>query len=611
MHPNPSLSNLPASKGRFADSSEVTLSEGSVFAFHRDGDMKYLLLLDSDRMLYSFRKTFGTDTKNAEPVYGWESPDGLLRGHSLGHFLSALALAYSDSKNEKILKKAEYIIDELRKLQLMSKGKPEDFKTECTKDDADPAKWSVTPETWGEGFISAYSPDQFALLEQFTPYAKIWAPYYTLHKIIAGLLECCNHLENHTALDIAKGIGDWIYARLSALSDDHRAKMWSMYIAGEYGGMNESLATLSQIIGDEKYLKAARMFDNTEFFDGLAEGIDTVKGRHANQHIPQIIGAMAEFMVSGDIKYFNIAKNFWDIVTEHYTYATGGVGRGESFREPDMKAHDIDADHNCETCAAYNMLKLTRMLYKYTLEKKYMQYYEKTLLNHILASRNPKTTHNTHMHNGVTYMLPIGHGEKKSYSDDYHSFTCCHGTGMENHVKYQDSIYFIGEDSVYVNLFIPSVFENENVRIVQKSGKTYGNTDFEFSAKKDCLINIPAWGKIRCSDEEYLTINLKSGEFRVFEHKEPYKLRIEYTPDKIDDTPVGAIIYGEHVMVALDESKEWITLDIPDDAELEKHFTIDTNVEAGALSISGFGYLFVPMHRAHDVRYHTYFKIRK
>ena len=217
----------------------------------------------------------------------------------------------------------------------------------------------------GKGFVSAYSPDQFALLEQFTPYATIWAPYYTLHKILAGLLDCYELLGMEDALRCAGGIGDWVYERLCVLPEKQRAKMWKMYIAGEYGGMNESLARLYRQTGQKRYLEAAQMFDNPGVFDGLIHGRDTISGIHANQHIPQIIGALQEFEATSDPKYYVLARNFWELVTNHYMYSIGGVGRGENFKEPDVLAGNIEGARNCETCATYNLLKLTGMLYRY------------------------------------------------------------------------------------------------------------------------------------------------------------------------------------------------------------------------------------------------------
>ncbi|MCD7776150.1 MAG: glycoside hydrolase family 127 protein, partial [Firmicutes bacterium] len=552
---------------------------------------------------------------------------GLLRGHSLGHFISALSLAYSATGEEEFRDKLDYIVGELYALQSKSHGRPRDFVTSCTPDDCGQEKWSRDPSVWGEGFISAYSPDQFALLEQFTPYAKIWAPYYTLHKIIAGLIECYDRTGNEQALTVARGIADWVYDRLSALTPEHRKKMWSMYIAGEYGGMNESLARLYTITGEEKYLEASKFFDNENIFPGLSHGEDTIAGLHANQHIPQILGAMLEYRATGDEYYHSIAKFFFDIVTEHHMYAIGGVGRGESFREADRLAANIETDRNCETCAAYNMLKLARELFSYEPEcSKYMSYYERALINQILASQNPHT--HEHMHNGVTYMLPIGPGAHKDYSDDFYSFTCCHGTGMENHVKYQDASYFIVEEpdgipTVYVNLYISSELslKSEGIDIRLCSSFPYPEAKITLSGDADYVVRmrIPEWSKdTKVSSLHSSVKKSESGQYLIVSHHSgrddellltfDYTARLEYTPDTLDDTPVAALMYGPFVMVVRDERRDYITLSVPED--LNGALTPSFNREAKSFVISGLGHQFFPIYMAHEMPYHTYFKIK-
>ncbi len=620
-----------AKKGFYSPLDKAILKEEGAFAENRARTLEYLRLLSADTMLYSFRATFGVDTKGAEPPHGWDEPTGLLRGHSLGHFLSALALAYSSTQDEFYKEKLAYIAEELSSLQDMSKGKPSEFKTECDPDNCRQYMWSRDPSTWGEGFISAYSPDQFALLEQFTPYARIWAPYYTLHKILAGLIECCQRAGNDTALKVAKGIGDWVYDRLSALTPEHRNKMWKMYIAGEYGGMNESLARLYAITGEEKYLAAAKMFDNENIFPGLANGEDTVQQLHANQHIPQIVGAALEYPVTADEYYHDIAKHAFEIITGHHMYSIGGVGRGEAFREPDLLAKNIEHDRNCETCAAYNMLKLARELYAYEPDNaSYMHYYERTLINHILSSQNPRST--PYMHNGVTYMLPIGPGARKDYSDDLYSFTCCHGTGMENHVKYQDAAYFITMEGrsiprVYINLYIASKLSLPEYGIEITLDSQFPHPEKTVilggEGEYEVYFRVPEYGNNRFCDDSDAVIETENNDYVGFCHKTGatvtvkidsgetgYLPRIETTPDKLGEDTLGSLLYGPFVMVAKDPRREFLTLKVPKDREkFEKAFTLSYNDEAGAYCLVGCGHIFVPMYKAHGFAYHTYFKI--
>ena len=641
---------------------DVALLDQSLFGGNQKRCLDYLALLDCDRMLYNFRKAFGQDTCNALPPGGWEEPAGLLRGHSTGHFLSALAYAYASTHDSFWKEKALYLIRELRRLQLLSAGDPAAFATACTPRNAAQSLWSRDPSCWGEGYLSAYPPDQFALLEQFTPYATIWAPYYTLHKLLAGFLDCYLQLDCKTALDCAEGIGLWVYRRLSPTSAGQRAKMWGMYIAGEYGGMNESLSLLFQLTGKQCYREAAAMFDNTQVFDGLAQGLDTITGLHANQHIPQMIGAMQEFIATGEAHYYRTAKNFWELVTAHYAYSIGGVGRGENFKEPDILAANIESDRNCETCAAYNMLKLTGMLSCYSPgDSRFMDYYERTLYNQIAASQNPLVRPGAH--HGVTYMLPIGPGARREYSNDYEDFTCCHGTGMENHVRYSEHIYHIGEDDgLYIQLYLSSSFrwEQKGVTLTQTADFPAFESVFTIdrAARLKLYFRIPYW----CRDSFSLSVNGvqqtlryaadnantdsgisdsdisdaavsdedifpedtfcgmdsmtdKCGGYAVLERdfaagdkitvQLPHRLHLCYTPDSYEAMPAASLMYGPFVMTALASGTEWITLSLP--PEPEAAFVM---AEENGMPVLWYDNLkFVPMYAAHNTPYHTYFKI--
>lgn len=609
------------------DLNDISLDGDSILTQNRDRTLTYLKLLDSDRMLYNFRRTFGQDTQGASPLGGWDAPTGLLRGHSTGHFLSALSLAYASTKDEEIKEKLDYMVHELRELQKLSKGDPAAFETKGTDQEKD---WSKDPSTWGEGFLSAYSPDQFALLEVYTPYATIWAPYYTLHKIIAGFIDAYTYTGNEEALEAAEGIGQWVYKRLSACTQEQLTKMWDMYIAGEFGGFNQSLAKLYEITGNIDYLNAAKLFDNTKFFDNLNKNVDDIQGRHANQHIPQIVGALEMYnatVQAGEPEqyYYNVAKNFWDMVVSRYTYSIGGVGTGERFQTPYDLAANIATDTNCETCAAYNMLKLTNLLYQYDADNaEYMDYYERTLYNQIIASQNPNVTAN--MHNGTTYMLPIGPGVYKSYGGDYNSFTCCHGTGMENHVKYQEAAYHKTADTLYVNLYLPSTvnWDEKGVAVVQENEFPSENTKLTVNALDgatasafDMKLRVPYWAEngftVTVNGEtmieypepsSYVVLEgIEAGD--VIEINMPYGYHLDETPDKLSGANVASIMYGPFVMVAELDSTEWKTLVLPEDlnqgiqkVEGEDVLTLTTN-----------GLTFRPMYDASDYAYHTYFKI--
>ena len=625
----------PQQAASIFDLSDISLDgDDTIYTENKDRAMEYLKLMDADRMLYYFRATFGQDTKGAQALTGWDEPTGLLRGHSTGHFLSALAQAYASSGDEAYKEKLDYMIHELRELQKLSKGKPQDFQTACTPSSAAQSKWSTDPSTWGEGFISAYSPDQFALLEQYTPYATIWAPYYTLHKLLAGFIDSYNYAGNEEGLEIAEDLGTWVYERLSnCTTEEQRAHMWSMYIAGEYGGMNESLARLYEITGEEKYLEAAKMFDNKDFFDGLANNVDTIQGRHANQHIPQIVGAMHEYAATGDVKYYNIAKNFWYMVTTRYAYSIGGVGTGERFKDPYQQGNNILGNagrgENCETCCAYNLLKLTAELYNYNPEDaSYMDYYERTLINQIVASQSHDT--NSYRHNGVTYMLPIDPGQRKDFDSDYGGFTCCNGTGMENHVKYQAAAYAHSGDNLYVNLYMPTTlnWEEKEITIKQETEfpSEHSKLTVEGSGEFTMKLRVPYWategftvkvnGKTVVENPDvstYVEVSRKWKDGDVVTIDMPYTLHLDKTPDKVGGSTVASLMYGPIVMVAKDtrinyEPMNWYKLVLSDNlSESVKVVTGTDEKEVPHLTTNGLD--FYPMYDAYNYRYHAYVKV--
>ncbi len=286
---------------------------------------------------------------------------------------------------------------------------------------------------WGKGFISAYPPDQFIMLEQGATYgtqnSQIWAPYYTLHKILAGLLDCYEVGGNGKALEIAKDMGAWVYARLKVLPTQTRIAMWNRYIAGEYGGMNEVLARLYRLTGDRQFLECAKLFDNINFFfgnadheAGLAKNVDTIRGKHANQHIPQITGALETFRDTLEFPYYQIADNFWNIVTNSYMYSIGGVAgarnpnNAECFTaEPDTLFENgfNDGGQN-ETCATYNLLKLDRQLFHVRLRPP---------STWTTTSRGSTTTFwlpSPRMIPGNTYHVPLNPGAQKQFGNAEH-----------------------------------------------------------------------------------------------------------------------------------------------------------------------------------------------
>ncbi len=601
--------------------SQVTLDtdtqgRDTPFIRNRDKFLRGLAASNPDNFLYNFRETFGQpQPAGVQQLGGWDDQTTRLRGHATGHYLTAIAQAYESTTYDEALRatflqKLNYMVDTLHALSQKSGSKVAD----PTKVPPGPGRTGYDSnlragqirtdyENWGKGFISGYPPDQFIMLEQGAQYRvprggnpdlSIWAPYYTLHKILAGLLDSYEVAGNTKALDVAKGMGAWVQARLSALPAETRTKMWSTYIAGEYGGMNEVMARLFRLTGERRFLDTAKLFDNTNFFfgnaareHGLAKNVDTIRGRHANQHIPQITGALETFRGTNEMPYYLIASNFWDMVNRGYMYSIGGVAgartpdNSECFvAEPQtLWKNGFNGGGQNETCATYNLLKLDRQLFMYDQTAKYMDHYERALYNHILASvaeDNP----------GNTYHVPLNPGAQKRFGNaDMAGFTCCNGTALESNTKLQDTIYFRSADNkaLYVNLFVPSTLNWTDRKIVVQQSTDFPYADTTRLVVKgigafDMKIRVPRWATrgffVKINGQEqtveavpgaYLTISRNWRANDTVELRMPFGFHL----DRLVDQPnVASIFYGP-VLLAAEESAprtDWrqVTLDTAD-----------------------------------------------
>jgi len=468
---------------------------------------------------------------------------------------------------------------------------------------------------YAPGFLSAYSEEQFDKLEEYEVYPKIWAPYYTLHKIFAGLLDCYEYGENESALRVAERLGDWVYARLSKLAPDQLNKMWAIYIAGEYGGMNESMARLYKFIPKHQYLDAAKLFDNEKLFLPMSQNVNTLCDIHANQHVPQIIGALEIFRQTGEGIYYEIAENFWHFVTQAHIYNLGGSGEGEMFKEPNHVASYL-TDKTAESCVSYNMLKLSMLLFQYRPSSAYMDFYERTLFNHIAGNGDASSPTG-----GSTYFMPLRPGGKKQF--DTHSNSCCHGTGLESHVKYQESIYFKCENTLYVNLYMPSMLEwkEKNITIKQtldflkEQRAMFEITGDSGNADIEIRLRIPFWLcpqggtkasiKLNGSDvgfvmqDGYAIVQSPVNSGDKLEVSLPFNLRLERTKD---DPSIACLYYGPLVLAIDSEEQDFIELAI-DEAMSEFDKT-------GNFEFAFAGYRFIPLFLANNNPYHAYFRAK-
>ena len=384
-------------------------------------DADYLLRLEPDRLLSWFRKEAGLKPKG-EVYGGWEKQG--VAGHSLGHYLSACAMMFASTGDVRFRERANYIVDELELCQ----------------------------HAQGNGYVAAIPNGKRIFKEVAAGDIRSqgfdlnggWVPWYTLHKLFAGLLDVNRYCGNAKALSIAVKLADWADTTLANLTEEQFQRM----LACEHGGMNESLAELYARTGNEKYLKLSRRFHHKAVLDPLARREDRLRGLHANTQIPKLIGLARRYELTLDETDKTAAEFFWERVAHHHSYVTGGNSDAEHFGPPD-KLNDRLSQNTTEVCNSYNMLKLTRHLFEWHASAEYADFYERALYNHILASQNPK--------DGMfCYYVPLQAGGRKTYSTPFDSFWCCVGTGMENHAKYGDAIYFHNANTLWVNLFVPS-----------------------------------------------------------------------------------------------------------------------------------------------------------
>lgn len=555
----------------------VHLKDKNTFYDMQNKMILYLESVDDDQMLYNFRKVAELDTKEAPPMTGWDAPKSNLRGHTTGHYLSALALAFNATEKYTIKEKIDYIIEQLRECQ-------------C----------ALEHSGCHTGFLSAYSEEQFDLLEKFTTYPAIWAPYYTLDKIMSGLYDCYTLAGNEMALHLLIGMGDWVYNRLSNLSNDQRKQMWSMYIAGEFGGMIGTMVKLYEITQEHKYLLTAKMFENDKLFYPMSENIDTLQDMHANQHIPQIIGAIEIYKATGEEKWLKIAQNFWNFVTQNHSYTIGGTGETEMFH---LANHLIDylSEKTAESCASYNMLRLTSELFKLNPNSGLMDYYENVLYNHIIATASHSTD------GGTTYFMPLSPGSQKVFNTDEN--TCCHGTGLESRFRYMNDIYTKRENVLYVNLYIPSELKSEDL-FIEQSEKDSEQFIFRIMTdiEKEICFRIPKWAKeyfvsingnklFNCKEDGYIHINKQwSKEDVIIVYFKP-ELRLIHSPDNFS---YSSIAYGPYILAELSDENDFRSLPDVLSQEWKK--------SAGKLIFEIRDRIFIPLYAVNREKHHVYFK---
>jgi DUF1680 family protein len=421
-------------------------------------NVRYLRSLSPDRYLWTFRKTAGLPTPD-EPYGGWEDPKCELRGHSIGHYLSACARVVAQTGDAELKKNADYTVGELAKCQAAH----------------------------GDGYLSAFPEEFFDRVDRFE---RVWAPYYTIHKIMLGIWEMHAYAGNKQALGVLVRMADYFKGRCDKL--DHAAMQ--QMLRCEFGGMHEAILNLYAKTGERKYLALAQRFVKRAFIDPLAEGKDLLSGLHANTHIPQVAGQARAYELTGDERARRVVENFWSILTEAHCYATGGTSLDEVWGPPHRLADTMGA-YNQEFCKSYNTEKLARYLLRWTGNAKYADFVERIFYNGILVSQHPET-------GMFIYYLPFRAGLRKEHGTPTATFTCCYGTGIQEYASLAQDIFYHAGNEFYVNVFAPAAATWQSpaglVRVTQETeypavAATKLTVSADKAARFALVVRVPWW----------------------------------------------------------------------------------------------------------------------
>ncbi len=488
----------------------------------------YLLQLEPDRLLHGFRRNAGLEPRAA--IYGgWESKEPWIdircHGHTLGHYLSACAMMVASTSDARFRQRVEYVVGELAACQ----------------------------DAGGTGLICAFPDGALQLENSLSGKPFVGVPWYTMHKVFAGLRDTHVLAGSKRALEVLERLTEWTWNATKAMSDEQLQRM----LDREHGGMSEVLADVSVLSGEPRYLALARRFAHRALLDPMAEGRDVLDGLHSNTQIPKAIGFSRLHELTGDPSFGRAAEYFWRIVVQRRSFATGGNGDRELFFPPAEFAQRLQSAKTMETCCTHNLLRLTRALFLRDPSAAYADYFEKALYNGILASQDPDS-------GMMTYFQATRPGYVKLYCTPFDSFWCCTGSGMENHAKYAESIYFQDEDALYVNLFMPSALTSarHQLELTQETAFPRQETtrlSFRVAPPKDVALKIrhPGWcaavtvsvnGRRHTTSRapgSYVEVRRKWRAGDVVEVHLPMTLRTEVLPGAPD---LVAVLFGPIVL---------------------------------------------------------------
>ena len=549
-------------------------------------DSAWMMSIPVNRLLHSFRNTSGAFSSKeggymtVQKLGGWESLDCDLRGHTTGHLLSAYATLYAQTGSAAVKTKADSIVNGLAEVQKAYNR---------------------------EGYLSAFAE---GLIDRNIQGKSVWAPFYTLHKIVQGMIDQYQLCGNEQALEIAKGMGNWAYNKLKPLSEDTRKKM----IRNEFGGFNEAMYELYDLTKDEKYLWVAKYFYHNEKIDPLKNGNNDLGTNHANTFIPKLLGEARNYEIFGSEDSRNAAELlFWTLINDH-AFITGELSDKEHLFKPSEQSKHLTG-YDGENCCTFNLLKLADHIFSWNPNSKIADYYERALYNHMLGQQDPAT-------GMVCYFTPLQTGAYRLYSTRDNSFWCCVGSGFESHVKYASSIYFHSDKDLYVNLFIPSKVDWDSTSITQKTlFPSSSATSFTINGKQKNFtfrLRYPSWAT-------KMQIKVNGKTVKATKGKDGYVAisRLWMTGDKItvnfgmqlreettkDDTSKVALVYGPVVMAGKLDAVEH---PFSDPNKYNDYYTYDFKIPAGIAEKAKYEKRkeveLIPFYDAHHCRYIVYWQ---
>jgi DUF1680 family protein len=452
--------------------SEVRLSDGIFQDMHR-WNAAYMKRLSTDSLLHAFRLNAGIPS-NATPLGGWEDPKGELRGHFVGHYLSACALGWASAGDAELKGRGDVIVAGLAECQgKLNQG----------------------------GYLSAYTIEFYDRLQKGDRY--VWAPFYTMHKMLAGLYDMHTLAANAQALEVLKGMCGWVDSWTAQWDEAHMQRILNV----EFGGMQESLYNLADLTGEDRWARVGDRFTKKAVFNPLASARDDLAGLHMNTHVPQVIGAAKRYEISGDHRFHDVAHFFWHTVANRRSYATGGSSCRENWLAPAGRLSEEWAagQSHQECCCSYNMMRLTRHLFGWEPQAAYMDYYERNLVNHRLGTIRPDGMNQ--------YFISLTPGAWRTWGGETDTFWCCNGTAVEEYNKLTDTIYYNDGANLWVNLFLPSSLDwkEQGIRLMQMTRfpeETRTHLTIEAAPAKAFAINlrIPGWAR----DDARVLVNGKA-----------------------------------------------------------------------------------------------------